>query len=273
MSKIGTTTGRDAALADGVATGCGYASADDSTARGSALFSAGETNLAETDPELVRFFGDFAFGEARSESGLKGKARYLAVLSALIACRSVVVYKAMLAEALDEGLTPIEAKELSYHAIAYIGMAKAYDLIVATNEVLARRGVALPLEGQATTDPETRFERGLAVQKSIFGSAIDAAYENAPTDQAHIQRFLSANCFGDYYTRGGLDVAQRELVTFCLILSLGGCEPQLMAHVNANLAVGNDRALLVGTVTELAPFIGYPRSLNALRCVTEATSQ
>ena len=116
-------------------------------------------------------------------------------------------------------MAPDEAKEISYHAIAYVGMAKAHECIVAANEVFAERGIELPLAGQATTDAETRFDEGLAVQKGIFGSAIDAAYENAPADQLHIQRFLSANCFGDYYTRGGLDVAERELVTFALILA------------------------------------------------------
>ena len=68
-------------------------------------------------------------------------------------------------------------------------------------------------------------------------------------------------------------MAERELVTFALILALGGCEPQLAAHVRGNLAVGNGRSVLVGAVTELVPFVGYPRSLNALRCITEATSE
>ena len=167
------------------------------------LFSETSGDLARTDPELVQLFERFAFGDARAESGLDEKTRYLVLLPALIACQSVTVYKAMLSDALDAGMTPVEAKEISYHAIAYVGMAKAYDYIVAANEVFAERGIELPLAGQATTDAETRFDEGLAVQRGIFGPAIDAAYESAPADQLHIQRFLSANCFGDYYTRGG----------------------------------------------------------------------
>ena len=46
----------------------------------------------------------------------------------------------------------------------------------------------------------------------------------------HINRWLAANCFGDYYTRKGLDLAQRELITFCFLMAQGGCEPQLIAH-------------------------------------------
>jgi len=39
-----------------------------------------------------------------------------------------------------------------------------------------------------------------------------------------------------------------------------------------NLAVGNDRQVLIDTLTQLLPFIGYPRTLNALRVVNEGTS-
>jgi 4-carboxymuconolactone decarboxylase len=93
----------------------------------------------------------------------------------------------------------------------------------------------------------------------------------APADQRHIQDFLAANCFGDYYTRGGLDLKTRELLTFAMLAAMGGCEPQLAGHLAGNLAVGNDRAVLVSTITQLLPFIGYPRTLNALRVINEGT--
>ena len=43
-------------------------------------------------------------------------------------------------------------------------------------------------------------------------------------------------------------------------------------HVAANLNVGNDRARLVDVLTQLLPFIGYPRTLNGLRMVNESTA-
>ena len=75
----------------------------------------------------------------------------------------------------------------------------------------------------------------------------------------------------DYYTRTGIDVPTRELLTFSMLVALGGCEPQVKGHVAANLHVGNDRARLIEVVTQLLPFIGYPRTLNALRVVDEVT--
>lgn len=151
----------------------------------------------------------------------------------------------------------------------YVGIARAFDFLHVTNEVLASRGVTLPLGGQSTTDPDTRHRDGLALQKSIFGDRIDQNYANAPENQWHIQEYLSANCFGDYYTRTGLDVPTRELLTFAVLLSMGGCEPQLRGHIQGNLNVGNDKATLLSVVTQLIPYVGYPRALNALSCLNE----
>jgi 4-carboxymuconolactone decarboxylase len=41
-------------------------------------------------------------------------------------------------------------------------------------------------------------------------------YSNAPGDELHVQQFLSANCFGDYLTRSGIDIGTRELLTFSM---------------------------------------------------------
>ena len=101
---------------------------------------------------------------------------------------------------------------------------------------------------------------------------VEKLYAAAPEDQGHIQRFLSANCFGDYYTRTGIDARTRELLTFSMLVALGGCDPQVKGHVAANLRVGNDRGRLIAVLTQLLPFIGYPRTLNALRVVDEVTA-
>jgi 4-carboxymuconolactone decarboxylase len=178
----------------------------------------------------------------------------------------------MLGAALTVGVTPIEIKEIVYQAVPYVGMAKVFDFIHATNEMLTERDVALPLTGQSTTTPETRAEQGLAVQQQIVGSdVVEKLYATAHADQQHIQRYLSANCFGDHLTRSGIDLPTRELLTFSMLVALGGCDAQVKGHVAANVNVGNDRARLTDVVTQLLPFIGYPRALNGLRAIDEVT--
>lgn len=226
-------------------------------------------NYESTDPEFVEIFENFAFDEVVSYGNLAEKDRVMVTLASLIASQGLGQYKIMLDGALDIGITPIEVKEIVYQAVPYVGMAKVFDFINITNEILERRGVKLPLEGQSTTSLETRYEKGLKVQKDIFGEVIDNMYKQSPANQIHIQKYLSANCFGDYYTRTGLDIKTRELLTFSMILSLGGCEPQLKGHIVGNLNVGNNKEVLLSVVTQLLPYVGYPRTLNAITCLNE----
>jgi len=237
-----------------------------------ALFPNHVSTLAQTDPELIEFFDNFAFDEVLQHGSLGIRLRMMTQLAALIACQALREYRVMLGSALTVGVTPIEAKEIVYQSVPYVGMGKAYDFIHATNDVLTARGVELPLPGQSTTQPADRAERGLAIQKQIIGAdVVDRLYASSPKDQMHIQRLLSANCFGDHYTRTGIDVPTRELLTLCFLVALGGCDPQVRGHVAANLHVGNDRTRLIEVATQLLPFIGYPRTLNALRAIDDVT--
>ncbi len=88
-------------------------------------------------------------------------------------------------------------------------------------------------------------------------------------DQQHFNRFLEGFCFGDFYTRDGLTEQQREFITFVLIASLGSCENQLRAHTRANLKIGNDKEKLISAITVVMPYIGFPKTLNALDIVNE----
>jgi 4-carboxymuconolactone decarboxylase len=237
-----------------------------------ALFPNNKSTLKVSDPELVELFDNWAFDDVLKHSVLDARTRLMVQLAAIMACQAMNEYRVMLGGALNVGVSPIEVKEIVYQAVPYLGIARVFDFIHATNEVLRERGISLPLDGQSRTTPETRSAKGLAAQKEIFGEQIDQMRAKAPKDQLHIQDFLAANCFGDYYTRGGLDLKTRELLTFAMLAAMGGCEPQLAGHLAGNLAVGNDRAVLVSTVTQLLPFIGYPRTLNALRVINEGTT-
>lgn len=238
----------------------------------SALFPEYQSPLMDTDPELYELFNNFAFDEALNNQELD-KQNVMMILGSMIACQSVEEYKIMLKGALNIGVTPVELKEMVYHAIPYIGYAKTSPFIAATNDVFKDMEIELPVEGQSTTNPENRFDKGIAVQKEIFGEIIDTLHENAPADLKHIQNFLSDNCFGDFYTRTGLDLQTRELLTFTLLISLGGCESQVRSHIAGNLSVGNTRQTLLNTVTVLVPYIGYPRSLNAIAAINEITAK
>jgi 4-carboxymuconolactone decarboxylase len=236
-----------------------------------ALFPGHVSTLAITDPELIETFDNFAFDEVLRHGSLDIRTRLMVQLAAIIACQALREFRVMAGAALDIGVTPVELKEIVYQAVPYVGMAKVFDFIHATNEVLTERGIALPLPGQSTTTPENRMEKGLTAMREIISSdSVDKLHDTTSYDQMHIQHYLAGNCFGDHYTRTGVDVPTRELLTFSMLVALGGCDPQVKGHVAANLHVGNDRTRLIEVATQLLPFIGYPRTLNALRAIDEA---
>jgi 4-carboxymuconolactone decarboxylase len=68
---------------------------------------------------------------------------------------------------------------------------------------------------------------------------------------------------------------QRQLVTIAVLTTLGGCEPQLEADVNAALNVGLAPCEIVEATVHCAPYTGFPRTLNAIfvaRDVLEAAA-
>ena len=220
-------------------------------------------------PELIEVFDNFAFDEVISYGNLDTKTRVMMILGSTIACQAMTEYKMYVNAALNVGVTPVEIKEILYQSVPYVGISKVIDFIYSTNEIFNERGIELPLKGQSTTDPETRYEKGLDLQKSIFGEMIDKMYEQSPKNQIHIQKYLSANCFGEYLTRTGLDLKTRELLTYSMLISMGGVESQVIGHIQGNINVGNDKETLLSVTTQLLPYIGYPRTLNALKSLNE----
>ena len=221
----------------------------------------------QMDPEFTERFEHFAFSEVPNEQGqqLDEQTRHMAILAALLGCQGVDEFKRALNRALDAGVSPVMAKEIVYQAVDYLGIGRVRPFLDAANGVLLERGVCLPLEPQATTTLENRLQKGIQAQVDIFGEHMRTAWQ-----KGHINRWLAANCFGDYYTRTGLTLAQREMITFCFLAAQGGCEPQLTAHAGGNMNLGNGEEFLIKVVSQCLPYIGYPCSLNALSCIAKA---
>lgn len=197
------------------------------------------------------------------------KQRELITLVVLTTNQTLPQLKAHVHAALNVGLKPVEIKEAVYQCAPYIGFPKTLNAIEEINEVFKSKNITLPIESKKKVEEDNRFDKGLAVQVEIFGDIITKMREGAPSNQKHIQDYLSSFCFGDFYTRSGLDLQTRELLTLCIITTLGGVEGQVKAHVQGNVNVGNDKETLITAITNCLPYIGFPRTLNALICVNE----
>jgi 4-carboxymuconolactone decarboxylase len=224
----------------------------------------GWNDLHRTDRAYMGGFTRFAEREVKKETAEVQDETivHMVILAALIGCQGLEVFTQKLQEALDAGFSPVIAKEILYQAVPYLGMGKVYPFIQAANEVMTSKGILLPLKDQSTTADGDRLDKGVEAQMAIFGKEMRDFWRNGT-----INRWLAAHCFGDHYTRGGLDLGQRELVTFCFLAALGGCDRQLSSHIIGNIQIGNDPSVLRSALMASIPYVGYPKMLNAISCL------
>ena len=234
-----------------------------------ALFGAAGDEPTKRNPEFTDFFTSFAFVEVPEEVHIPANEANLAVLAALMGAGAVSTFGHMLDVAFAAGVSPLQVREMIYQGTAYLGIGRSMPFLELFDSL---RISDEPLEATATVSQNDRTERGEDAQVEIFGENMRGFSSRGNEDVRHINRWLSANCFGDYYTRSGLDLRLRELCTFCFLAALGGCEPQLTSHAMGNMHIGNDHSYLISVVSALVPYIGYPRCLNALECINTAAA-
>lgn len=108
-----------------------------------------------------------------------------------------------------------------------------------------------------------RYERGWEKLMEVDGTGGAKVIEALKDISPDLGKFVIEFAFGDIYTREGLDLRQRQLVTISALTTLGGCEPQLTVHINAALNVGLSPKEIVEAILHCAPYTGFPRVLNA----------
>lgn len=230
--------------------------------------------LLKTDPEFAAISNNFVYGEILDKGALSEQKKALIILASLTASQGWEEIPQAVRAALAIGATPLQIRETLYQCAPYVGIPRVKRALALASAEFTGANVALPLPDAGTVTEATRFNDGLAAQKKIFGAElIEKMQKTAPANQqAIVTNYLSAWCFGDFYTRGVLDLKMRELITFSAIVSLGGCNPQAQAHAQANINVGNSVDELLDALAVMLPLIGYPRALNALGCVNAVLS-
>jgi 4-carboxymuconolactone decarboxylase len=133
------------------------------------------------------------------------------------------------------------------------------------------RDIKLPLENETTIEDTERFSKGKAIQTPLYGEGMKQNMKDLPGVFAEaIPAMLTESCFGDFYTRNGLDNKTRELMVFCALVTLGGADKQMGSHAVGNMKVGNDKETLLSALVQLYPYIGFPRIANAIYAIKDA---
>lgn len=233
------------------------------------LFAAKRT-ASPTDPEFMEILQRFIFGEVFYIGSLDDKEREMVTVVSLTALQTLPQLKAHINAALNVGNTPLEVREAIYLNAPFIGFPRTLNAIAVFNEVMREKGIKLPLEDQAAVSEENRYAKGWEIQDKLYGDEVRRAMQPlpAPYNKA-VPDMLTNFCFGDFYTRKTLSVAQKELLSLVVLTALGA-EKQLNAHIVGNLKAGNDKNKLLAAMVQAIPYIGLPNALTAISQIKEA---
>ena len=238
------------------------------------LFHEVESWQTDLDPEFTEISRRFIYGDVFYQGNLELKLRMLISLVVLTTIDHQTELSSQVHAALAVGVQPKEIKEALYQCAPFIGFPPVFRALQTVNEVLRNQHVSLPLETESGVPEEERFEKGKAIQFPIYGDRIRNHLASLPEEhRENLPKYLTELCFGDFYTREGLDLKTRELLVLCVLCALGDTAGQIKSHAMGNLKVGNSRETIISAVTQCLPWIGFPRTLNAINIIKDITGE
>jgi len=165
-----------------------------------------------TDPELFDILQNGIFDEAFSTGVLTDVERELLTITALTAMQTLPQLRAHVGAALNIGASPLQLRETIYQCAPYIGFPQTLNAIDIANGVFEANGISLPLENAGTvdaTDPSAREQAGAAIQAPLYGNEVKEVFSALPEPfDEFVPHLLTSSAFGDFATRGGLDVGR-----------------------------------------------------------------
>ena len=235
----------------------------------SELFKDEALSTNVDDPEMLAILQKYIFGEVFTVGNLDMKTREMITVTSLAVQQTLPQLKAHINAALNAGVTPIELREAIYQCAPFIGFPKTLNALGVLNEVFKERGIKTPLTSTATTKEEERFAKGYAIQNPLYGDEIKKSMSGLPDNMGEdVSKFLTEVCFGDFYTREGLDLKTRELLVISILVTTGNTET-LKSHVKGNLKAGNSKETITSAIIQCLPYVGFPNTLASLRAVKD----
>jgi 4-carboxymuconolactone decarboxylase len=111
----------------------------------------------------------------------------------------------------------------------------------------------------------SRYDRGLAKMREMFGPGIDSALKSLAATSPDLVRCLVEFPFGDVYPRPGLDLKTREMLTVAALTVLGYPQAELRDHIRGALNVGCTRDDILEIILQMAVYAGFPAALEAVK--------
>ena len=227
-------------------------------------------SMAESgvDVEMMQILQKYIFGEVFTVGELDIKTRELITVVSLTTQQTLPQLKAHINGALNAGNTPLEVREAIYQCAPFIGFPKTLNALGVLNEVFKERNIEPPAAA-ATVSENERYKKGKEIQEKLYGDEIKQAMKGLPDNLGdEAARFLTEVCFGDFYTRQGLDIKTRELLALAILVTKDD-ERTLRSHIKGSIKAGNTPETVAAAIIQCMPYTGTPNALHALKILKE----
>lgn len=118
-----------------------------------------------------------------------------------------------------------------------------------------------------------RYRRGDKILGEIYGKEGARVMSELEAVCPDLVRYIKEFPFGDIYSRSGLDLKTRELITVAALTAIGNALPQLKSHIHGALNVGCSRAEVMEVILQMAVYAGFPAALNGMAAAGEVFNQ
>lgn len=232
--------------------------------------------LSGIAPDLARMVVEFCYGDVFARPGLQARHRQLAALGALtVLGNAQSQLRFHIAGALNVGCSPTEIVETLIHLVVYAGFPASLNALFLAREVFFEKGIDLSNIGKRHDENrETdRYAKGWAALSQIDGEAGVRVIESLRQIAPDLGRFVVQFAFGDIYSRQGLDLLSREIVTVSALAAMGTAVPQLKVHIHGLLNVGGSQEQLIETLIQVAVYAGFPAAINGVQAAQQVLEE
>lgn len=234
---------------------------------------ATHARLFRTGPEANVKYQDYVdillrntFGDVFHLGELPDKTRELITITLLTLQQSLPQLETHIHACINVGVPAFTVREALFQCSSYIGFPKVLNAIQVMDKVFADRGISL-LPAEGLVSEEDRLVKGGEIEASLYGDFFADRYKDMPEPfRTELPALIKGMQFGDFYTRPGMDVKTRELLTFCSIAALD-LGKQVRIYLDGCKKAGNSIETIYAALVHCIPYIGYPIVLNAINMV------
>lgn len=118
-----------------------------------------------------------------------------------------------------------------------------------------------------------RYEEGMAVRKAVLGAEhVEKSLRAADEFTRPMQELVTEYCWGEIWTRPGLDRRTRSFLNLAMLTALNRPH-EIKLHVRGALNNGLTREELMEVFLQSAIYCGVPAALDAMRVAKEVFAE